>query len=149
MKQNLGRSCAKLPCCLIFLEWAADLTQKGKGKHFIGDFLPKQELDKFLGKVKAVKEGGEFVYEDYVEHKLTEENIGYKMLQKAGWEEGTGLGSAGEGIKAPINKYVIVYIILEGFDSPCLRNLSFLSTIPHEAVNSTKLDDCCLSKIFF
>ncbi len=88
------------------LEWAHDLTKKGTGKHFIGDFLPKEELDKFLGKVKAVKEGGEFVYEDYVEHKLTEENIGYKMLQKAGWEEGKGLGTSGEGIKAPINKYV-------------------------------------------
>lgn len=97
-------------CFFQILEWASDLTKKGKGKHFIGDFLPKEELDKFLGKVKAVKEGGEFVYEDYVEHKLTEENIGYKMLQKAGWEEGKGLGSEGEGIKAPINQYVL-YIL--------------------------------------
>ena len=86
------------------LEWAADLTKKSKGKHFIGDFLPKEELDKFLGKVKSVQEGGHFHYEDYAEHKLTEENIGYKMLQKAGWEEGKGLGSNEEGITAPINK---------------------------------------------
>ena len=67
-------------------------------------------MDKFLGKVKAVKEGGEFVYEDYAEHKLTDENIGYKMLQKAGWEEGKGLGSTGEGITAPINKYVLLLV---------------------------------------
>lgn len=80
------------------------MTKINKGKHFIGDFLPKAELEKFLGKVKAVKEGGEFSYEDYAEHKLTEENIGYKMLQKAGWEEGKGLGTEGEGIIAPINK---------------------------------------------
>lgn len=80
------------------------MTKKNKGKHFIGDFLPKEELEKFLGKVKAVKEGGHFHYEDYAEHKLTVDNIGYKMLQKAGWEEGKGLGSEGGGIKAPINK---------------------------------------------
>ena len=94
-------------------EWASDLTKKAKGRHFIGDFLPKEELDKFLGKVKAVKEGGEFVYEDYAEHKLTDENIGYKMLQKAGWEEGKGLGSAGEGITAPINKYEDFYMSID------------------------------------
>jgi len=41
---------------------------------------------------------------DYREHKLTEENVGFKMLKKAGWKEGTGLGSKEEGIVAPINK---------------------------------------------
>ena len=41
---------------------------------------------------------------DYREHKLTEENVGFKMLKKAGWTEGSGLGSKEEGIVAPINK---------------------------------------------
>lgn len=40
---------------------------------------------------------------DYTDHKLTDSNIGYKMLQKAGWSEGEGLGSKEDGIKAPIN----------------------------------------------
>ena len=36
---------------------AGDLTESGKGKHFIGDFLPPEELEKFMEKVKAIKEG--------------------------------------------------------------------------------------------
>ena len=43
-------------------------------------------------------------FSDYKEHKITEENIGFKMLQKAGWTEGAGLGAKEEGITAPINK---------------------------------------------
>lgn len=82
---------------------------KGKGKHHIGDFLPADELKKFTAKVKAVK--GEssldnYDFSDYAEHKIKEDNIGYKMLQQAGWKEGMGLGSQGQGITAPVNKYV-------------------------------------------
>ena len=43
-------------------------------------------------------------FSDYKEHKLTDENIGFKMLQKAGWNEGAGLGSQKQGITAPVNK---------------------------------------------
>ena len=38
-------------------EKSKELTDSGKGKHFIGDFLPKDELDKFIEKVSAIKEG--------------------------------------------------------------------------------------------
>lgn len=43
---------------------------------------------------------------DYEDSKLTDSNIGYKMLQKAGWKEGEGLGSNEDGIKNPINQLV-------------------------------------------
>lgn len=43
-------------------------------------------------------------FSDYKEHKLTEENVGFKLLQKAGWTEGSGLGVKEDGITAPINK---------------------------------------------
>jgi len=46
-----------------------------------------------------------FDFSDYAEHKIKEDNIGYKMLQQAGWQEGMGLGSQGQGITAPVNKY--------------------------------------------
>ncbi|XP_068740894.1 SURP and G-patch domain-containing protein 1-like [Montipora capricornis] len=86
---------------------AQELTHKGKGKHHIGDFLPPEELKKFTAKVKYVKGESsldEFDFSDYSEHKIKEDNIGYKMLQQAGWQEGMGLGSQGQGITAPVNK---------------------------------------------
>ena len=90
-----------------FTEKAQDLTTKGKGKHHIGDFLPPDEMKKFMAKVKSVK--GEssldnFDFSDYAEHKIKEDNIGYKMLQQAGWQEGKGLGSKGQGITAPVDR---------------------------------------------
>ncbi|XP_055514394.1 SURP and G-patch domain-containing protein 1 [Leucoraja erinacea] len=83
-------------------EWAEQLTEMGRGKHFIGDFLPPDELDKFMETFKALKEGREPDYSDYKDFKITVENIGYQMLMKMGWKEGDGLGSDGQGIKAPV-----------------------------------------------
>ncbi|KAM9097403.1 SURP and G-patch domain-containing protein 1 [Sarcophilus harrisii] len=85
-------------------EWAEQLTKMGRGKHFIGDFLPPDELEKFMETFKALKEGREPDYSEYKEFKLTVENIGYQMLVKMGWKEGEGLGSEGQGIKNPVNK---------------------------------------------
>ena len=34
---------------------ATELTEKGAGKHHIGDFLPPEELQKFMEKVSALK----------------------------------------------------------------------------------------------
>ncbi|XP_029469674.1 SURP and G-patch domain-containing protein 1 [Rhinatrema bivittatum] len=85
-------------------EWAEQLTEMGRGKHFIGDFLPPDELDKFMETFKALKEGREPDYSEYKEFKLTVENLGYQMLMKMGWKEGDGLGSEGQGIKNPVNK---------------------------------------------
>ncbi|KAK2082216.1 SURP and G-patch domain-containing protein 1 [Saguinus oedipus] len=85
-------------------EWAEQLTKMGRGKHFIGDFLPPDELEKFMETFKALKEGCEPDYSEYKEFKLTVENIGYQMLMKMGWKEGEGLGSEGQGIKNLVNK---------------------------------------------
>ncbi|XP_037537635.1 SURP and G-patch domain-containing protein 1 [Nematolebias whitei] len=85
-------------------EWAESLTELGKGKHFIGDFLPPEELDKFMETFKALKEGRDPDYSEYKEFKLTVENLGFQMLMKMGWKEGEGLGSEGQGIKDPVNK---------------------------------------------
>ncbi|XP_076978178.1 SURP and G-patch domain-containing protein 1 [Tamandua tetradactyla] len=85
-------------------EWAEQLTKMGRGKHFIGDFLPPDELEKFMETFKALKEGREPDYSEYKEFKLTVENIGYQMLMKMGWKEGDGLGSEGQGIRNPVSK---------------------------------------------
>ena len=83
---------------------ATELTKAGKGSHHIGHFLPPAELNKFLAKYNAIKNGEEFVESDYHENKLTNDNKGFKMLQGMGWNEGAGLGSTGQGITAPINQ---------------------------------------------
>lgn len=85
-------------------EWADQLTEMNRGKHFIGDFLPPDELERFMETYKALKEGREPDLSDYKDFKITCENLGYQMLQKLGWKEGEGLGSEGQGITAPVNK---------------------------------------------
>ncbi|XP_021469626.1 SURP and G-patch domain-containing protein 1 [Oncorhynchus mykiss] len=85
-------------------EWAESLTDMGKGKHFIGDFLPPEELEKFMETFKALKEGRNPDYSEYKEFKLTVENLGFQMLMKMGWKEGDGLGSGGQGIKTPVHR---------------------------------------------
>ncbi|KAJ8917196.1 hypothetical protein NQ315_012688 [Exocentrus adspersus] len=84
--------------------WAQELTRQAEGKHHIGDFLPPEELKRFMEKSTAVKEGRQPNFSDYKEFKIKEDNIGFKMLQKLGWSEGEGLGSSGSGIVEPINK---------------------------------------------
>lgn len=84
--------------------WAEELTAQAEGKHHIGDFLPPDELKKFMEQYNAVKQGKEPDLSDYKEYKLKEDNIGFQMLQKLGWSEGQGLGSEGNGRIDPINK---------------------------------------------
>uniref|UniRef100_A0A8D8TQA8 SURP and G-patch domain-containing protein 1 n=2 Tax=Cacopsylla melanoneura TaxID=428564 RepID=A0A8D8TQA8_9HEMI len=84
--------------------WANELTEKSRGRHHIGDFLPPDELERFMEKYNALKEGREPDLSDYKEFKLKEDNVGFQMLQKLGWTEGSGLGQDGGGIQEPVNK---------------------------------------------
>ncbi|XP_076258388.1 uncharacterized protein LOC143195269 isoform X2 [Rhynchophorus ferrugineus] len=85
-------------------KWATELTRQAEGKHHIGDFLPPEELKRFLEKSNALKEGRQPNFSDYKEFKIKEDNIGFKMLQRLGWTEGQGLGQHNAGIIEPINK---------------------------------------------
>ncbi|XP_052794706.1 bromodomain-containing protein 4-like [Mya arenaria] len=85
-------------------DWAEALTDSGRGKHHIGDFMPPEELERFMETFAALKEGRTPDYSDYKEFKITCDNIGFQMLQKLGWNEGEGLGSEAQGITQPVNK---------------------------------------------
>ncbi|XP_042210440.1 SURP and G-patch domain-containing protein 1-like isoform X3 [Homarus americanus] len=83
---------------------ATELTNMAEGKHHIGDFLPPDELARFMEKYRAIKEGRDPDLSDYQQHKLTEDNVGYRMLKSMGWTEGMGLGAEGKGITTPVNQ---------------------------------------------
>ncbi|CAH8530455.1 unnamed protein product [Dicrocoelium dendriticum] len=85
-------------------EWAEKLTEMGRGKHHIGDFLPPDELERFMETFRALKEGRDPDLSEYKQFKLTCENVGFQMLEKMGWKEGEGLGSQGQGIVNPVGK---------------------------------------------
>ncbi|OQR73200.1 SURP and G-patch domain-containing protein 1-like [Tropilaelaps mercedesae] len=81
---------------------AQKLTQMGRGKHHMGDFLPTEELEQFMKRYEALKNGQNVNFSSYEENKLKEDNVGFQMLQKMGWNEGSGLGAQGAGITAPV-----------------------------------------------
>ncbi|KAG5451710.1 SURP and G-patch domain-containing protein 1 [Clonorchis sinensis] len=85
-------------------EWAEKLNEMGRGKHHIGDFLPPDELERFMETFRALKEGRDPDLSEYKQFKLTCENVGFQMLEKMGWKEGEGLGSEGQGIINPVGK---------------------------------------------
>lgn len=58
---------------------AEEATKLGKGKHHIGDFIPKDELERFLETAEAVTTGREADLSDYKKHTLTKENVGFKV----------------------------------------------------------------------
>lgn len=87
------------------IKWAEALNKQCEGKHHIGDFLPPDELKKFMEKYQSQQNETQPDVSDYKEFKLKEDNIGYQMLQKLGWKgEGNSLGASGSGITEPINK---------------------------------------------
>ena len=63
--------------------------------------------------LKSLKEGRTPDLSDYKDFKLSAENLGFKLLQKLGWQQGQGLGKANQGIVEPVNKYInLLFLIL-------------------------------------
>ncbi|XP_010523679.1 PREDICTED: SURP and G-patch domain-containing protein 1-like protein [Tarenaya hassleriana] len=73
----------------------------GKRGHHMGDYIPLEELEKFLAKCndtgaqQAAKEAAE-------KAKIQADNVGHKLLSKMGWKEGEGIGSSRKGMADPI-----------------------------------------------
>ncbi|XP_040994213.1 SURP and G-patch domain-containing protein 1-like protein isoform X2 [Juglans microcarpa x Juglans regia] len=72
-----------------------------KKGHHMGDYIPPEELEKFLASCndaaaqKSAREAAE-------KAKIQADNVGHKLLSKMGWKEGEGLGSSKSGIADPI-----------------------------------------------
>ncbi|XP_061349042.1 SURP and G-patch domain-containing protein 1-like protein [Gastrolobium bilobum] len=79
----------------------ASLQASGKKGHHMGDYIPLEELEKFMAScndaaaLKHAKESAERA-------KIQADNVGHKLLSKMGWKEGEGLGSSRKGISDPI-----------------------------------------------
>lgn len=79
----------------------ASLQASGKRGHHMGDYIPLEELEKFMASCndasaqKAAREATE-------KSKIQADNVGHKLLSKMGWKEGEGLGSSKNGIANPI-----------------------------------------------
>ncbi|KAJ9562982.1 hypothetical protein OSB04_008142 [Centaurea solstitialis] len=79
----------------------ASLQGGGKRGHHMGDYIPQEELEKFMANCndvaaqKAAKEAAERA-------RIQADNVGHRLLSKMGWREGEGLGSSRSGIADPI-----------------------------------------------
>jgi splicing factor 4 len=62
-------------------------SASGKKGHHMGDYIPQEELEKFLAScndaaaMKAAKEAAE-------KAKIQADNVGHRLLSKMGWKEG-------------------------------------------------------------
>ncbi|CAN0877859.1 SURP and G-patch domain-containing protein 1-like protein [Linum grandiflorum] len=79
----------------------ASLQSPPKRGHHMGDYIPPEELAKFMASCndaaaqKAAQEAAERA-------RIQADNVGHKLLSKMGWREGEGLGSSRSGIADPI-----------------------------------------------
>eukprot|EP00262_Sarcandra_glabra_P011755 TRINITY_DN2891_c0_g1_i2.p1 TRINITY_DN2891_c0_g1~~TRINITY_DN2891_c0_g1_i2.p1 ORF type:complete len:435 (-),score=108.83 TRINITY_DN2891_c0_g1_i2:369-1673(-) len=79
----------------------ASLQGAAKKGHHMGDYIPQEELEKFLSTCndaaaqKAAREAAE-------KAKIQADNVGHKLLSKMGWKEGEGLGSSKSGRADPV-----------------------------------------------
>lgn len=72
-----------------------------KKGHHMGDYIPPEELEKFLAKCNDAV--AQKVSKEVAERaKIQSDNVGHKLLSKMGWKEGEGLGSGKSGRADPV-----------------------------------------------
>jgi len=86
--------------------------EEGSGHHLghLGHHLPPQQLDRFMSQHKAGgseswrREEQEQRLDQEQDRRLGQDNRGFQLLERLGWEEGAGLGSSRQGITEPLAK---------------------------------------------
>ncbi|MCO5556798.1 hypothetical protein L7F22_010351 [Adiantum nelumboides] len=72
-----------------------------KKGHHMGDYIPQEELEKFLSKCNDAT--AQVLNKEVAERaKIQPDNKGHKLLSKMGWKEGEGLGSGKGGRADPV-----------------------------------------------
>ncbi|PKA51336.1 SURP and G-patch domain-containing protein 1-like protein [Apostasia shenzhenica] len=79
----------------------ASLQAPGRKGHHMGDFIPPEELEKFLASCSDAV-GQKFLKETAELSRIQADNVGHKLLSKMGWKEGEGLGSSKGGRADPV-----------------------------------------------
>eukprot|EP00879_Flechtneria_rotunda_P009876 GHRR01010328.1.p1 GENE.GHRR01010328.1~~GHRR01010328.1.p1 ORF type:complete len:422 (+),score=187.27 GHRR01010328.1:388-1653(+) len=70
----------------------------GRRGHHMDDFIPKEELAKFM----AQTGNKQLAQQVEAQSAIGADNIGHKLLQKMGWKEGQGIGAKEDGRTAPV-----------------------------------------------
>eukprot|EP01026_Neomeris_dumetosa_P000999 TRINITY_DN10247_c0_g1_i5.p1 TRINITY_DN10247_c0_g1~~TRINITY_DN10247_c0_g1_i5.p1 ORF type:complete len:430 (+),score=60.50 TRINITY_DN10247_c0_g1_i5:107-1291(+) len=73
----------------------------GTRGHHMQDFIPPEELAKFLAQCKD-SHSKSVAARLEEQQKITSDNVGHKLLSKMGWREGEGLGASKNGKSAPV-----------------------------------------------
>ncbi|XP_057978705.1 SURP and G-patch domain-containing protein 1-like protein [Malania oleifera] len=80
----------------------ASLQAPAKKGHHMGDYIPPEELEKFLATCNDAS-AQKVASHAAEKSKIQADNVGHKLLSKMGWKEGEGLGSSRSGISNPIS----------------------------------------------
>lgn len=76
--------------------------EDGRRGHHMSDYIPKEELDRFLAKQGDPAAKARLAAQELA-NRIGSDNKGHQMLQKMGWTDGAGLGASQSGIATPIN----------------------------------------------
>ncbi|XP_077210386.1 SURP and G-patch domain-containing protein 1-like protein isoform X2 [Tasmannia lanceolata] len=79
----------------------ASLQGPPKKGHHMGDYIPEEELVKFLSTCNDVA-AQKAAIEAAEKARIQVDNVGHKLLSKMGWKEGEGLGSSKSGRADPV-----------------------------------------------
>uniref|UniRef100_A0A061QN24 Splicing factor 4 n=1 Tax=Tetraselmis sp. GSL018 TaxID=582737 RepID=A0A061QN24_9CHLO len=74
----------------------------GSRGHHMGDFIPKEEMDRFLAKQGDPAAQARLAAQELA-NRIGADNKGHQMLQKMGWTEGSGLGAGQAGLSTPLS----------------------------------------------
>ena len=80
----------------------AKYKEDGKRGHHMSDFIPKEEMDRFLAKQGDPAAKARVAAQELA-NRIGSDNKGHQMMQQMGWTEGAGLGANQAGMANPIS----------------------------------------------